>query len=94
MAVVKSTRREAKSSRMPAILAALLTVMACSYVLMLMFYEIPANNKEVVLVLGGQLSILWATSINYYYNSTSGSKNKDQLLADSVQVQRKEDESP
>jgi len=88
-----NTRRSIKSSNMPAILATLLTTMALAYVAMLMLYEIPTNNKETILVLGGQLSILWATSINYYYSSTSGSKNKDQLLADSVQVQRRENDS-
>ena len=44
--------------------------------------EIVPSMKDVGLVLLGQLSMKFGTVIDYYYGSSSGSKEKDATIAD------------
>jgi len=89
MKILQNTRRSnIKSSVMPAILAILLTIMFGSSLIALFIVEIPFKNESSLLVMFGSLQTAWILSMNYYYISTQGSKAKDQLLADSMPVQR------
>lgn len=91
--MIKPARRRSENkSKMPAILALLLTFMVAVYMGSLIFFPIPEANKETLIYMGGQLATAWLLSMGYYYSTTSGSSSKDRLLADSVQVQRREDE--
>lgn len=87
-----NTRRPDDKSKMPAILALLLTFMVAVYMGGLIFFPIPEANKETLIYMGGQLATAWLLSMGYYYSTTSGSKNKDALIADSVQVQRRDND--
>lgn len=77
---------------MPSILALLLTFMFAGAIFALFVVEIPSKNESSLLIMFGALQTAWLLSMNYYYISTSGSKEKDRLLADSVPVQRGEDD--
>lgn len=94
MNIRTNSRRHTPQSKMPAILSILLTIMFTIQLIALMIYAIPESNKEIIIYMAGQLGTAWLLAIGYYFSSTSSSKNKDQLLADSVPVQRKDDESP
>lgn len=78
---------------MPAVLAILLSMMFGAALIALFTVEIPVRNESSLLIMFGSLQTAWILSMNFYYSSTSGSKEKDKLLADSVQVRRDEDVS-
>ena len=89
MKILQNTRRtQAKNNFMPSVLALLLTFMFGGAILALFIVEIPAKNESSLLIMFGALQTAWLLSMNYYYISTSGSKAKDALLADSIPVQR------
>jgi len=94
MKILQNTRRTAqKHGSMPAVLALVLTIMVGCVVASLMTLPIPPDNKDVLVFMAGQLTTAWMISIGYYFQSTAGSKAKDALLADSVQVQRSNDDT-
>lgn len=94
MKILQNTRRaNQKHGNMPAVLAIVLTVMVGCVVAALMTLPIPTENKDVLVFMAGQLTTAWMISIGYFFQSTAGSKAKDALLADSVQVQRNNDDN-
>lgn len=88
MTTTNRRRSESKHNYMPSVLAVTLTVMVGCVVASLMRLPIPADNKDVLVFMAGQLTTAWMIAIGYYYQSTAGSKAKDALLADSIPVQR------
>lgn len=87
-----NSRRGKPQSKMPAILVLLLTAMVCVLMLGLMLFPIPTDNKDVLVFMAGQITPAWMVALGYYYSSNSGSKNKDELLAASVPIQRQDDQ--
>ena len=87
-----NSRRVKPQSKMPAILSVAYTLMSGAYMAGLMFVEIPQQNQAAVLLAVGQLMALVNLAAGYYLGSTSGSKNKDELLSQSVPVQRQDDQ--
>lgn len=45
-------------------------------------FPVPAENKAVVFTMIGSLGTLWIAAGTYFYGTTRGSANKDQVLAD------------
>ena len=92
MKILQKRRGEPHNNFMPSVLAITLTFMVGCVVASLMQLPIPADNKDVLVFMAGQLTTAWMVAIGYYFQSTAGSKAKDALLADSVPVQRVNDE--
>lgn len=88
MTTTYNRRRESRNQYMPSALAIILTIMVACVVASLMRLPIPAENKDVLVFMAGQLTTAWMIAIGYYYQSTAGSKAKDALLAESIPVQR------
>ena len=47
----------------------------------LFLYPLPENAKEVILMLIGVLSKSFSDVVNYYFGSTSASRQKDKTIA-------------
>lgn len=43
-------------------------------------FEIPSNNKDAVMMLIGIISTVVVSIISYYFGSSAGSKNKDDII--------------
>ena len=48
----------------------------------LMLYGLPARGQDALLILLGALSSAFTAVIGYYYGSSSGSRAKEQIIAD------------
>ncbi len=68
----------------PAVLAALLTVGFFSQLALLAFHGVPIENKEAFFILLGALGAGFTMMLQYFYGSSSSSKQKDALLADAT----------
>lgn len=86
-----NTRRGKPSSRMPGVLALLLIIGNFGLLAALMVYEIPDKNEKVIFIMAGNMITLLGLACGYYYSTTHGSKNKDELIAAAVPVQRQEE---
>ena len=87
-----SERRAVSQSFMPAFLGFMLTVIVASLAYILCFFEVPANSKEVLLLITGIIMGEWKNSMGYWWNSTRASEDKTKLLANSVPAQRSEND--
>ena len=47
----------------------------------LFHFPIPADNKSIIFTAMGALTTVWIASATYFYGTTRGSANKDQVLA-------------
>lgn len=84
-----TTRRsDTRGSLMPAIIVFMLTSMVCAVITSLLMKALPVDNKDIIVYMVGQLSGVWSASVYYFISNTSGSKAKDQLLADSIPIKR------
>lgn len=61
----------------PAIMAYVIALGFFSCIALLAFREIPLENKEAFYIILGALSAAFAQIINYYYGSSTSSKQKD-----------------
>lgn len=67
-------------SKMPAVLTVLVTV-GFFGILSLLFFHTELKGNEIVMVMVGQLSAVWAGCVAFYTGTTYGSANKNALLA-------------
>ena len=70
----------ATHSKMPAVLTVMVTV-GFFGVLSLLFFHPELKGNEIVMVMVGQLSAVWAGCVAFYTGTTFGSANKNALLA-------------
>lgn len=70
----------ATHSRMPAVLTVLVTV-GFFCILSLLFFHPELKGNEIVMVMVGQLSAVWAGCVAFYTGTTYGSANKNAMLA-------------
>jgi len=70
----------ATQSKMPAILTVLVTV-GFFGTLALLFFRPELKGNEIVMVMVGQLSAVWAGCVTFYTGTTFSSASKNQLLA-------------
>ncbi len=67
-------------SKMPAVLTVLVTL-GFFGILSLLFLHPELKGNEIVMVMVGQLSAVWAGCVSFYTGTTFGSANKNALLA-------------
>lgn len=70
----------ATNSKMPAVLTVLVTL-GFFGVLSLLFFHPELKGNEIVMVMVGQLSAVWAGCVAFYTGTTFSSGNKNALLA-------------
>ncbi len=70
----------ATNSKMPAVLTVLVTV-GFFGVLSLLFFHPELKGNEIVMVMVGQLSAVWAGCVAFYTGTTFSSGNKNAMLA-------------
>lgn len=75
----------ATHSKMPAVITVLVTV-GFFAILALLFFHPELRGNEIVMVMVGQLSAVWASCTSFYVGTTFGSANKNALLAQSGPV--------
>lgn len=72
---------ENKNDLFMLILAGFTMVMAFVIIILLMFFEIPEQNKSIVdMAVGFLIGTGVATILNYYFGSSKGSADKTKLL--------------
>ena len=70
----------ATHSRMPAILTVMVTI-GFFGILTLLFFHPELKGNEIVMMMVGQLSAVWAGCVAFYTGTTFGSANKNAMLA-------------
>ena len=70
----------ATHSKMPAVLTAMVTV-GFFGILSLLFFHPELKGNEIVMVMVGQLSAVWAGCVAFYTGTTYGSASKNAMLA-------------
>ena len=73
----------ATHSKMPAVLTILVTV-GFFGILGLLFFHPELKGNEIVMLMVGQLSAVWAACVSFYVGTTYGSANKNAMLANST----------
>lgn len=74
----------ATASRMPALLAIVVTAGFFGVLGLLIRYGKPADGGDALLLLGS-LGTAWTSVVAYYFGSTSASQRKTELMAQQVQ---------
>lgn len=67
-------------------LCVLLTFGEFALIYIVFFVGVPAPNKEIAYMMTGGYSAEWARSISYWYNTTFGSNNKNEIIAQAQPV--------
>ena len=75
----------ATHSKMPAVLTIMVTV-GFFGVLGLLFYRPELKANEIMMIMVGQLSAVWATCVAFYTGTTFNSANKNAMLANSTPI--------
>ena len=70
----------ATHSKMPAVLTVMVTV-GFFGILSLLFFHPELKGNEIVMVMVGQLSAVWAGCVTFYTGTTYGSASKNAMLA-------------
>lgn len=70
----------ATHSKMPAVLTVLVTI-GFFGILSMLFFHPDLKGNEIVMVMVGQLSAVWAGCVAFYTGTTYGSANKNAMLA-------------
>lgn len=74
--------RQAKTGdKTPAILAGVITVGFFSVLIFMLLRGVPKEGGEALLVLLGALGAAWGSVVQYYYGSSKGSADKNNLFA-------------
>lgn len=73
----------ATHSKMPGVLTVMVTL-GFFGILSLLFFHPELKGNEIVMVMVGQLSAVWAGCVSFYVGTTYGSANKNALLANST----------
>ena len=68
--------------RMPAFLAITVTVGFFGLLLLLAFHTLPAQAKDVLLILIGALTVGWKDVMGYYFGSSAGSEEKNKIISE------------
>lgn len=75
----------ATHSKMPAVLTIMVTV-GFFGVLGMLFYRPDLRANEIMMIMVGQLSAVWATCVAFYTGTTFNSANKNAMLANSTPI--------
>lgn len=67
-------------SKMPAVLTVMVTL-GFFGILVLLFFHPELKGNEIVMIMVGQLSAVWAGCVAFYTGTTFGSANKNAMLA-------------
>jgi len=70
----------ATHSKMPAVLTVLVTI-GFFGILSMLFFHPDLKGNEIVMVMVGQLSAVWAGCVAFYTGTTYGSANKNAMIA-------------
>lgn len=75
-------QREVKSgdSATPRFLAAGVTLGFFGILALMMFHEVPASGRDVLLAMTGTLGTAWVAVVSYYFGSSAGSADKTAAL--------------
>lgn len=71
----------ATHSRLPEILAVIVTVGFFGLLGLCAFHTMPSSSEKILDVMTGSLGTAWIMIITYYYGSSAGSDRKTELLA-------------
>lgn len=69
-----------KQSRMPGLITLLMTAIMGYLIHVLMITAVPESNEEILYLLTGQASALWAASITYWVGTTRSSSLKTVMM--------------
>lgn len=73
-------REQHKHSMMPAVITLVMSGIVAGLFYALFYYAIPESNQDVIYILVGQASALWAASITYWVGTTRSSAEKNRRL--------------
>lgn len=62
-------------------LCILLTLGEFAILFIMFFVGLPEKNKDIAQIMVGGYSAEWARSVAYWYNTTFGSNNKNEIIA-------------
>ncbi len=63
------------------VLGALVFICAVVDAVLLIFFEVPAGSKDAVMLATGQLLVLAAAVVNYFFGSSKSSADKNEMIA-------------
>ena len=81
LADTQHARSTHAASVMPAVVTALLTLICGSMLSMLLFFEIPVANRDILIQSFGTVLGFWGASIAYWVGTTRSSSDKTRLMA-------------
>ena len=76
--------RQVMKDRFPDLLAVVVTIGFFSVLAVHLFCQIPEGNKTFLNIMLGALAGVWLDCMRFYFGSSSGSKNKDNILAQGI----------
>ncbi len=69
------------------VLAGVIMTYAFTFMTMMLFFAIPTQNKDIVMILSGQLVVGGAAAVySYFFGSTKGSADKTEMIAKSAPI--------
>jgi len=81
-------REEKVGDKTPAIGFYFITLGFFGLLVAMLFHVIPEANKAVLYTMVGSLGAAWLGCVNYYYGTTKGSQDKNDLLYNSAPVDK------
>ena len=71
---------------MPQMLSFMLTLFVVAIVYLLFYKGVPVESKESLLLILGIVIKEWGSSMQYWFGTSNGSKDKDNIIAQSTPV--------